>query len=228
MKPIHFSKASYEDFEVNGIAALFTNIRIERESLPEGVYAYDIRESDDGERLATIESQVCVNHGGTILVLEEIPMPEIGYLKISDYSYGLGREISLEEWREALDKPTTGILPQGKSLLNELTNGLFEIYENTLCPECENSLNYELDDAPVGKGIIEQYVCSDCGYTCSPDKYNDIEYKFAERWFNQSCKAVCDKFNVNYYKIVTNGKSPFKVFKDEIMDIIAERIPKRS
>lgn len=228
MNPILFNRASYEDFEVNGITALFTDVRIERESLPEGVYAYDIRESDDGERLAAIELRVCVNHGGTILVLEEIPMPKIGYVEISDYSYGPDRNLSLEEWRKTLDKPTAGILPQGESLLNELTNGLFEIYENTLCPECESSLNYELDDAPVGKGIIEQYACSNCGFTCSTDKYNNIEYKYAERWFNQTCKEVCDKFNVNYYKIVANGKSPFKVFKDEIMDTIVERISKRA
>lgn len=228
MKPILFNKASYEDFEVNGIPALFTDIRIERESLPEGVYAYDIRVSDDGERLATIEPLVCVNHGGTMLVLEEISMPKIGYVTISDYSYGFERNLSLEEWREALEKPTSGILPQGENLLEELKNGLFEIYENDLCLDCESSLIYELDDAPVGKGIIEQYACSNCDYTCSRDEYNNMEYKYSERWFNKVCKEVCDKFNVNYYKIVANGKSPFKIFKNEIMDIITERISKNN
>lgn len=227
MKPILFSKASYEGFEVNGILAIFTRNRIERSTLPEGVFAYDIRESDDGELFATLESEVCVNFGGTILILQEVPMPEIGYVKISDYSFDPERRLTLEEWKKELGKPDAGILPYGESLLEELKNGLFEIYENDLCPDCESSLNYELDDAPVGRGIVEQYACSSCGYTCSTDKYNKIEYKYAERWFNYVCKEVCDKFNVNYYKIIANGKSPFKVFKDEIMDIIAERITKK-
>lgn len=227
MKPILFSKASYESFEVNGILAIFTENRIDRSTLPEGVYAYDIRESDDGERFATVESEVCVNFGGTILVLQEIPMPEIGNVKIRDYSFGPERSLSLEEWKKELNKPNAGILPYGESLLEELKNGLYEIYENDLCPDCKSSLNYELDDALVGKGIVEQYACSNCGYTCSADKYDNMEYKYAERYFNQVCKEICDKFNVNYYKIVAKGKSPFNVFKDEIIDAIAERITKK-
>lgn len=228
MKPILFSKASYEGFQADGVLAIFTENRIERSTLPEGVYAYDIRQSDDGERFATLEPAVCVNFGGTLLVLQEIPMPEIGYVKISDYSFGPQRGISLEEWKKELGKPNAGILPYGESLLDELKNGLFEIYENDLCPDCESSLGYELDDAPVGKGIIEQYACSNCDYTCSRDEYSNMEYKYSARWFNKVCKEVCDKFNVNYYKIVANRKSPFKIFKNEIMDIITERITKNN
>lgn len=228
MKPILFSKASFEGFEVNGSLAIFTENRIERSTLPKGVYAYDIRESDNGECFATLEPIVCVNFGGTILVLQEIPMPEVGYVEISDYSFGPERGLTVEEWKKRLSRPNAGILPAGESLLDELKSGLFEIYENYLCPDCESSLQYELDDAPVGKGIVEQYACSNCGYTCSTDMYNKIEYKYTERWFSHVCKEVCDKFNVNYYKIIANGKSPFKVFKDEIMDTIAERIAKNN
>ncbi|MCO7114027.1 hypothetical protein NIB75_19790 [Bacteroides uniformis] len=51
---------------INDTPALFTDMRIDRNAVPEGLYAYDIRESDDGDRLATIEPTVMVNHGGTI------------------------------------------------------------------------------------------------------------------------------------------------------------------
>lgn len=53
---------TFETIEINDLQALFTNSRINRNSLPEGTFAYDIRESDDGETFATIEKQVIVNH----------------------------------------------------------------------------------------------------------------------------------------------------------------------
>ena len=45
---------SFDSMTVNGIPALFTNFRIDRNVVPEGLHAYDIRESDDGGRFATI------------------------------------------------------------------------------------------------------------------------------------------------------------------------------
>lgn len=55
---------SFDSMTVNGIPALFTNFRIDRNVVPEGLHAYDIRESDDGRRFATIEPEVMVNHAG--------------------------------------------------------------------------------------------------------------------------------------------------------------------
>ena len=69
---------SFDSMTVNGIPALFTNFRIDRNVVPEGLYAYDIRESDDGRRFATIEPEVMVNHAGTILTREKLVMGENG------------------------------------------------------------------------------------------------------------------------------------------------------
>ena len=38
------------------------------EEIPEGLYAYDLRQSDDGDRFVSIESKVGANHGGTVLI----------------------------------------------------------------------------------------------------------------------------------------------------------------
>ena len=62
---------TFESMTINDTPALFTDMRIDRNAVPEGLYAYDIRESDDGDRLATIEPTVMVNHGGTILTRKE-------------------------------------------------------------------------------------------------------------------------------------------------------------
>ena len=86
----------FESMSINGTPALFTDMRIDREAVPEGLYAYDIRESDDGDRLATIEPKVVVNHGGTILTRKEFVMGEHGYLQID--GYGFEDSMTLEEW----------------------------------------------------------------------------------------------------------------------------------
>ncbi len=56
--------------EVLGAKALFSNGRLLPEEIPEGLYAYDLRESDDGDGFVSIEPKVGVNHGGTVLMKE--------------------------------------------------------------------------------------------------------------------------------------------------------------
>ena len=60
----------------------FTNSRVDRSTLPEGWYAYDIREGE--EEFAALEPSVTVNHGGTFITNTEIPINEKGYFDISD------------------------------------------------------------------------------------------------------------------------------------------------
>lgn len=87
----------FEKIEINEQQVLFSNSRIDRNSLPRGVFAYDIRSSDDGEEFATIEKQVKVNHTGTIITKEEIPMTRGDYTPIEDYNF-IGEEITFQEW----------------------------------------------------------------------------------------------------------------------------------
>ena len=59
----------------------WSDIRVDRDTLPEGWKAYDIRESDgddDGDGwLATVEENyVIVNHAGTFLTKETLPLEE--------------------------------------------------------------------------------------------------------------------------------------------------------
>lgn len=86
---------SFDSMTVNGMPALFTNFRIDRNAVPEG-HAYDIRESDDGGRFATIEPEVMVNHAGTILTREKLVMGENGYVRIEEY--GFEDSMTLDEW----------------------------------------------------------------------------------------------------------------------------------
>lgn len=72
--------------EVLDRMALFANGRLLPEEIPEGLYAYDLRESDDGNRFISIEPKVGVNHGGTALMKEMLDFGESGYIPLDEDS----------------------------------------------------------------------------------------------------------------------------------------------
>lgn len=77
----------FEGFEIFGRAALFTNARINRDTLPKGVYAYDLRHGDSGARPCTVENRVIVNHFGTVLLNSPIALSKDGYRKVRSKDY---------------------------------------------------------------------------------------------------------------------------------------------
>lgn len=72
--------------EVLDRKALFSNGRLLPEEIPEGLYAYDLRESDDGDRFISIEPKVGVNHGGKVLMKEMLDFGESGYIPLDEGS----------------------------------------------------------------------------------------------------------------------------------------------
>ena len=70
--------------EVLDRRALFSNGRLMPEQIPEGLYAYDLRHSDDGDRFCSIEPKVGVNHGGTVLMRDILDFGESGYIPLNE------------------------------------------------------------------------------------------------------------------------------------------------
>lgn len=66
----------------------FTSLRVDRNTLPEGMYAYDLRDADGDSELwfSELKEHVLVNHAGTFVTTEKIEGAEDG-LEISDYSF---------------------------------------------------------------------------------------------------------------------------------------------
>lgn len=82
--------------------ALFSNGRLLPEEIPEGLYAYDLRHSDDGDRFCSIEPKVGVNHGGTVLMRDILDFGESGYIPLDEDTEPnfLGEEMTAEEFAE--------------------------------------------------------------------------------------------------------------------------------
>ena len=64
--------------------ALFSNGHLMPEQIPEGLYAYDLRHSDDGSRFCSVEPKVVFNHGGTVLMRDILDFGESGYIPLDE------------------------------------------------------------------------------------------------------------------------------------------------
>ena len=99
----------YERVEVFAKDCLFTCARVDRATVPEGMYAYDVRHDDDCQGIpCQIKPHVFVNHWGTIICAEPIEMSdcrEFGegfacrYLEEDDFNY-TGRMACLNCYRK--------------------------------------------------------------------------------------------------------------------------------
>lgn len=86
----------YELCELDGKPVAFTNMRLDRQTVPDGLYCYDVRDSDncDGS-CAEVKPHIMVNHWGTILCKSPLELDEHGsYYPQEDMNYkGIGLDL---------------------------------------------------------------------------------------------------------------------------------------
>ena len=91
----------YQEVEIFDVPALFSNGRIALDDLPEGLYRYDLRGSDDDPGMpVTVEQNVTVNHAGAIITAKPLDLGEDGCLTLTE-DEGLnfvGGEISMQRF----------------------------------------------------------------------------------------------------------------------------------
>lgn len=71
----------YQEVEIFDVPALFSNGRVTSADIPEGMYCYDLRGSDDDPGMPImVESHVAVNHAGSIIAAKPLDLGEDGRL----------------------------------------------------------------------------------------------------------------------------------------------------
>jgi len=90
----------YEAVFVCEQPALFANEKLTDADIPEGLFCYYLRNSDDGDGYATLEPKVTVNLGGTIITSEPIEFPVQGYIEFTDenYPHFIGEDMNFENF----------------------------------------------------------------------------------------------------------------------------------
>ena len=92
-------KEYFEAVELLGKPALFTEVRIEQSTVPQSLQLYEIRHDDDEQGDAVqIARNILVNHLGSVILRDEIELPDDGFLDIepTDLNYGTDDCFSVE------------------------------------------------------------------------------------------------------------------------------------
>lgn len=95
MYPLDAEKERFEAVEILGIPGLFTTARVNRATIPPGMYAYDMQTSEKDWGLpGLLARRIIVEHFGTVLTASPVPLPESGYrdLEPGDFSEFNGAE----------------------------------------------------------------------------------------------------------------------------------------
>lgn len=74
----------FDAIEVFDVKGVFSNERIAKQDVPEGLYKYDLRYSDEIGEFTSIEKNVIVNHGGTVLLKEKLDLGPDGVIEFNE------------------------------------------------------------------------------------------------------------------------------------------------
>lgn len=100
MKGLNAKTEQYELAQIDNKIVLFTNMRLDRDTVPEGLFCYDVRDSDTSDgSMAEVKPFVLVNHWGTILSKEPIQMDEFGSYYPKEWGY-LGESMNLSDFQK--------------------------------------------------------------------------------------------------------------------------------
>lgn len=83
MYPIDATKEAFEVVEIIGIPGLFTIQRVNRSTVPKGMYLYEMQTSEeDRSQPCLLGHRIIVEHFGTILTASPIELSRNGYLDL--------------------------------------------------------------------------------------------------------------------------------------------------
>lgn len=74
----------FDAVEVCDVKGVFTYERIAKQDVPEGLYKYDLRYSDEIGEFTSIEKNVIIDHGGTVLLKEPLDLGANGFIEFNE------------------------------------------------------------------------------------------------------------------------------------------------
>ena len=84
METVDVQKEVLEEVELLGRTGYYTGMRVDRKTVPEGMYCYELRHGDDWGFPVSVEENVRVNYFGAVLFTEEL---ELGKEKALQFGY---------------------------------------------------------------------------------------------------------------------------------------------
>ena len=84
METVDAQKEVLEEVELLGQTGYFTELRVDKETVPEGMHCYELRHGDDDGFPVSVEESVRVNYFGAVLLAEAL---ELGNEKALQFGY---------------------------------------------------------------------------------------------------------------------------------------------
>lgn len=88
MKTVDVRKELLEEVELLGRTGYFTEMRVDKETVPEGMYCYELRHGDDDGFPVSVEEHVRVNYFGTVILMEALELGEEKALQFGAEDFG--------------------------------------------------------------------------------------------------------------------------------------------
>ena len=120
-------QATYQEVTILGKPALFTECRLDRTTVPEGVYRYELRHADeDWGEPATLSRSIVVNYYGSVLTREPFQLPVEGWIPLESGSLsfrdGISRPVPIWSMEPAYTEPVIETLEATFGTLAEKDN----------------------------------------------------------------------------------------------------------
>lgn len=96
---IDVTKEQFQEVEIMGHYGIFTELRVDKSTIPEGMNCYELRHGDDDSYPAALEQGVRVNYFGAVLMTDKMEPGENGVMELSCDDFGFtGEDLSVTEY----------------------------------------------------------------------------------------------------------------------------------
>lgn len=88
METVDVRKEVLEEVDLLGRKGYFTELRVDKETVPEGMHCYELRHGDDDGFPVSVEESVRVNYFGAVILAEELELGEDKTLQFGYEDFG--------------------------------------------------------------------------------------------------------------------------------------------
>ena len=100
MVAIDVNSEQLQEVEIKGHYGVFTELRVEKSTIPEDVNCYELRHGDDDSYPVSLEQNVRVNYFGAVLMKDKMEFGEDGYVELTFDDFGFnGEDLTMLEYQ---------------------------------------------------------------------------------------------------------------------------------
>lgn len=100
MAVIDVNSGQLQEVEIKGYYGIFTELRVDKSTLPQGVNCYELRHGEDDSYPVAMEQSVRVNYFGAVLMADKMELGKNGYAELTLDDFGFtGENLTMLEYR---------------------------------------------------------------------------------------------------------------------------------